>query len=1095
MAGKNDIEVNIGVNLDEKSTKDINDTIVEKASAAGKKAGKKAGESFKSAYQEEMVTFKPITTEQAETMYGKANISRIKKESEEKLALEKEYNIAWTQAHQQQAKLINTIDLKALSDKQSYEKTKIALQKRTIEENQRLEDTFYKKNLSSYDSFIKGKEDASKRFSSGLKSQMEERYKLQEKEAKSVQEYAKMQYSSTKSKQGRDSFIGNPDVIQAEIDKTAKYYKKALNDGVAWTADSSKSGNAIWAISELNKRDELAKTTKQMELEAERAKKLTASGAWNYGTTIGHKVVTTASYMAVGAAIYGVVGALGSMKDAIVQADKAERMFQGVLGMTVEDSKKLENSVFKTAIATGTQTETLNEATLALGRAGIANKDLAESMDVVAKASNVSGDSMADITEMMAYWKKLYPDKPIRAIADSMVAVANSTTASIAGMKTMTTYLLTVGKQSGLTAEGLIALTGAWKDLGKSDSTVGTEIRRLFIQIASGSKDVKKAYENMGIDIPELKKNLDKGGDVAENAMKKFFVDLNKATKNGSVGYIDSVKGVLNQSTMRSASELGAMTDVFIEKDGGKIKLALNKHGKIMSEAEAADRNRAKIAGESVEQVYKVQVTAYEKQLMVSKQAKDALDMANLTIALSYSNLYKSLVAIVDKGAVQLEEGFVKGFAGSGATTGDLKKQMEEFEISYSKVMVNIGEIAGNIFSVLVQVSDEAVIAIKAALVGLTAVGTYLAAGAIINGILLARDAFILFQFTVAIEGGGALAVFTTAAGIATAGLEALKLALLNNPLTVVFAVATAAAAGMIAYADSLAKADSIAANSNGLKNIKADLDAINSVVGKDAQLALVSYFETLLVQSINAKVAFYNANKGWFEATQNNEVRTARVQIATQKQELEELKKQRERIVGSPDAPTRPPKIDPPSNDKTKKVRDNSKDLYAEEIARLKLREQDYFYNNKITSELDQQAYHIKTTIPDMLIAANLLSDKEKRSKALFDIERDGIETARKSLDYIEAQNIALGKQLSATALSARSIGYISEEFKIQLELENEQLSIKEKLADQVKAYGEEGKKVGLTAKAELAANNANLVATNKALEAKRVLSVISLN
>ncbi|MCI4436516.1 MAG: hypothetical protein JHC33_06880, partial [Ignisphaera sp.] len=149
-------------------------------------------------------------------------------------------------------------------------------------------------------------------------------------------------------------------------------------------------------------------------------------GALEHGTTFGHKLVTTMEYAIAGTAFYGMVSGFGKLTSSITDANKALTMFEVVLfsnegtAKATKDAKDLQNEIFRIGTTYGGTVKELNESALALGRAGIEGKDLAEGIRAVNQVAMLSGDSLTNITNTMVSWKTLYPEKTMSQLADSM---------------------------------------------------------------------------------------------------------------------------------------------------------------------------------------------------------------------------------------------------------------------------------------------------------------------------------------------------------------------------------------------------------------------------------------------------------------------------------------------------------------------------------------------------------------------------------------------------------------------------------------------------------------------------------------------------
>lgn len=372
-------------------------------------------------------------------------------------------------------------------------------------------------------------------------------------------------------------------------------------------------------------------------------------GAIEGGTTFGHKLATTFQYATAGTAFYALTAAVGGFTTAIIEADKYSQMFQGVLEMSAGEADKLQKAIYTVGQEIGGTTKGISEAALMLGRAGLENEKLAKGLRVAAMAANVSGDSIENITEMLAAWQTVYPGADIEHLGDMMAKIANESLLSIDGLKTATSYITASGAAAGVTADQLIELAGAWKQTGKADSIVGTEVRRLFAQIESGTDDVRKAYWAMSIDVDKVNKGLKSGVKEEQEATFRAFMaklgeyrDLPPAQK-ASIDKLVANLQVLDKQTVQSAI----------------------------------------VAGES-----------FSKMETAGANAAGSLEKSSSVIAVSYEKMMERIIATVSEGASRFEQSFSKAISG-GATTEDFNRNLESLSTNVNLLFSALGTLTG----------------------------------------------------------------------------------------------------------------------------------------------------------------------------------------------------------------------------------------------------------------------------------------------------------------------------------------------------------------------------------------------------------------
>lgn len=387
-------------------------------------------------------------------------------------------------------------------------------------------------------------------------------------------------------------------------------------------------------------------------------------GAIEGGTTFGHKLATTFQYATAGTAFYALAGSISTMTQSFLDADKAMHMFRGVLELTDSEAQKLQSTVFSIGTTYGGQLKDLNEAALALGRAGIATKDLGTALKSVSQLSLVSGESLGVVTDVMVSWATLYPEKKIGDLGDIIVKVANESKASVADFNTMSTYILTAGQQAGLTAEAVASLAGAFKQIGKGSSTSGTEIRRFFQQLESGSNDVRKAYSNLNINMDQLRENLMQGGEIADSTMIQLFEKLRDVPEKEGQKAIMHIEEVLDKATLKSL--------LAVANSGKK---GLDEFKRILSKAKDESKGASEKAASEVALSYSV---AFERI------KNTAFQEANVFGTAFTSRLF-------DSASVGEFDKYIKELT---SDTGLLNKTMHNLGVMLGAVIDNIGKLS-----------------------------------------------------------------------------------------------------------------------------------------------------------------------------------------------------------------------------------------------------------------------------------------------------------------------------------------------------------------------------------------------------------------
>ena len=422
------------------------------------------------------------------------------------------------------------------------------------------------------------------------------------------------------------------------------------------------------------------------------------------GSTFGHKLGTTAQYMAAGMGLMAITAGFSNAVAAIGEADKALGMFRGVLEMNKVEAQALGNAVYEIGTRYGGTIASLNETALALGRAGIANEKLAQGIKAVSQLSLISGESMDTVTGVLVSWETLYKNAgyDLTRLGDIIVKVANESKASVADFSTMSTYILTAGSQAGMTAEGLASLAGAMKQIGKGSSTTGTELRRFFNQLSTGSDDVRKAYDNLGLDLDKIRTSLAKGGETANATMVELFRRLKGVGKKEGEAAIAHIEEVLDKATLQSL--------LAIAQSGEK---GLNEFKRILE--------------------------------TVQKDAEGSADKGASKIALTYQVAWERIKNIMSSGLADLNTSASKVLFDS-KNVDEFNESLAGLQVLLSKVFSVLGTTVGYV----IKYFDDAVIALVTykgvLLVAATASKVYATAttGIAIATALLAKTQLVL---------------------------------------------------------------------------------------------------------------------------------------------------------------------------------------------------------------------------------------------------------------------------------------------------------------------------------------------------------------
>ena len=280
-----------------------------------------------------------------------------------------------------------------------------------------------------------------------------------------------------------------------------------------------------------------AKTLKDRLLEdqkyANEQKKMqdrTWRGAWfgsDSGTTFGHKFLTTAQYAAAGTAIFGVATAVTTLATAALEADLNMRTMAAVLDLSVPAAKELDKSVRELGETYGGTVSEIEQVALALGRAGVATKDITKATEITLAMARLTGDTFEQSASAVISYQQVFGNTTsIQTLGDKLAYVANQSRLSTQDIGTLSNYALAAAKDVGLTEDAVGGLAAAFSNAGVNASTIGTQIRRFTSLLTDTSTAVTDFYRGIGVNQANLLASLKEGGAASNKAMLDFLKTL-----------------------------------------------------------------------------------------------------------------------------------------------------------------------------------------------------------------------------------------------------------------------------------------------------------------------------------------------------------------------------------------------------------------------------------------------------------------------------------------------------------------------------------------------------------------------------------------
>ncbi len=226
------------------------------------------------------------------------------------------------------------------------------------------------------------------------------------------------------------------------------------------------------------------------------------------------------AYAGLYTGIYGVVSVIKKGIGSIVEFNKAVMTMSAVFDVSVKRATTLEKQIVGLGEAYGGTVDQINEAALALGRAGIAEKDLIDATEVVIKMAKLTGDSIGESASAIITYQQVFGNThSIKDLGDQLAYVANQSRLSTKDISTYSNYALAAASASNVTLEAINAMATSFSNAGLNASTIGTQIRRLTNVFSDNSSAVSKFFTTVGLSQKAFVDQLHYSAEESDKAM------------------------------------------------------------------------------------------------------------------------------------------------------------------------------------------------------------------------------------------------------------------------------------------------------------------------------------------------------------------------------------------------------------------------------------------------------------------------------------------------------------------------------------------------------------------------------------------------
>ena len=259
-----------------------------------------------------------------------------------------------------------------------------------------------------------------------------------------------------------------------------------------------------------------------------------------------HKLYTTSQYATASLMYYGVIRGAQEASKAIIDFNKYTAQMAAVFRISSKEAGVLGEKLQTLGSTLGGNQEEIYKIALALGRAGIATKDLAKASEVVIRMAYLTGDSFNDATNAIITYTEVFGEGTgrgigysIQELGDKLAYVANVSRLSTQDIGIFSNYALGAAHAAGLTVDAVGAMAAAFSNAGMNASTIGTQIRRFTTLLSDQTTSITRFFKTIGVSQGILRKELQasldgtqRGIDRSNEAIKRFAARLAALTDN-----------------------------------------------------------------------------------------------------------------------------------------------------------------------------------------------------------------------------------------------------------------------------------------------------------------------------------------------------------------------------------------------------------------------------------------------------------------------------------------------------------------------------------------------------------------------------------
>lgn len=251
---------------------------------------------------------------------------------------------------------------------------------------------------------------------------------------------------------------------------------------------------------------------------------------------IGDTLMNAAKWSVAYGVINNITNGIKSAWTYATSLDSALNDIRIVTGKSYENMEKFAKSANRAAKALGTSTMDYTKGSLIYYQQGLSEKEVAARTEVTAKAANVTGQTMSEVSEQLtAVWNGFnVAASETESYIDRLAAVAASTASDLEELSTAMSRVASSANAMGIDIDQLTAQIATIESVTRQDAaSIGTSLKTIYARMGDltlGEEDefgvalgdVSGQLKQMGIDILDQSGNMRDLGTVIEEVAGKW---------------------------------------------------------------------------------------------------------------------------------------------------------------------------------------------------------------------------------------------------------------------------------------------------------------------------------------------------------------------------------------------------------------------------------------------------------------------------------------------------------------------------------------------------------------------------------------------